>query len=477
MTRRDVGPLIGLGALVAGVLFGQHAGANSASGALLAGGLALAAAWFVDGPARVAVAAVALALLGSASMQRALDGLEHHELVGAVARGETVALGGVLVSDPDGQRFGADALVRIDGVERIVLARASGDDAGRLRVLAAGDHVDIVGRLEPLPRTGFDARVKWDHVVAIVSDTEIRAFTPPQRSLAAVANHAREVVLRGTGPLDAEARALLAGFLLGDDRAIPDDVADDYRAAGLSHLLAVSGANVAFVLLAFTPLLRRMSLLPRTTIAIAIVVAFAAATRFEPSVLRASALATVAILTNFVGRPVSRVRALVLAIVALVVLDPFLLHSVGFHLSCAASAGIALLARPLAARLPGPALIREPLSVSIAAQLGVMPVLLVVFGTVPVLGPFANLLAMPAAEVLGVFGLVASVIGGIVPPVGVVVAPVTTLLVDWITTVAEVTAGVGGELDARGAAVVTIVGWLAMVARRARRPVSDPASR
>ena len=135
--------------------------------------------------------------------------------------------------------------------------------------------------------------------------------------MAAVANRVRDVVLRGTEPLDADARALVAGFLLGDTRAIPDAIAEDYRASGLSHLLAVSGANVAFVLLVFAPLLRRLLLVPRTGVAIVIVVVFAAATRFEPSVLRASVLATVTILTSFVGRPVSRVRALALAIVVL----------------------------------------------------------------------------------------------------------------------------------------------------------------
>ena len=227
--------------------------------------------------------------------------------------------------------------------------------------------------------------------------------------------------------------ALLAGFLLGDTRAIPQPVSDDYRASGLSHLLAVSGANVAFVLVVFAPLLGRLRLVPRTATAIAIVGCFAAATRFEPSVLRASALTTITILATFVGRPVAPLRALALAIMALLLVDPFLLHSLGFHLSCAASAGIAVLAHPLAARLKGPQIVREPLAVSIAAQVGVTPVLLAAFGSVPVITPVANLLAYPAAEALGVFGLAASVVGGVVPPVGTALAPITEALLAWVT--------------------------------------------
>ena len=69
-------------------------------------------------------------------------------------------------------------------------------------------------------------------------------------------------------PLDATHARSLAGFLLGDTRGIPADVIDDYRDSGLSHLLAVSGANVAFVLVVFAPLLRRLSLVRRTAAAL-----------------------------------------------------------------------------------------------------------------------------------------------------------------------------------------------------------------
>src|SRR4029077_11427337 len=173
------------------------------------------------------------------------------------------------------------------------------------------------------------------------------------------------LVLRGTAPLPPTPRALLAGFLLGDTRSVPDPVVADYRESGLSHLLAVSGENVAFTLALFGPLLRRLALGPRTVAAIAIVLLFATMTRFEPSVLRATALALVALGSSFVGRPASSLRALGLAGIVLLVVDPFLLHSVAFLLSCGASAGIAVLSTPIRRRLRGPAWLRDPLAVSL----------------------------------------------------------------------------------------------------------------
>ena len=236
-----------------------------------------------------------------------------------------------------------------------------------------------------------------------------------------------------------------------------------------------SGANVAFVLVVFAPMLRRLSLAGRTAAALSIIVCFAAATRFEPSVLRATALATVTIFATFVGRPVAPLRALALAVIALLLIDPFLVHSVGFQLSCAASAGIACFAAPLARTLPGPRLLREPLGVSIGAQIGVTPVLLATFGSVPVVSPLANLLAAPAAEALGVFGLLACVVGGVLPPIGAVLAPFVELLVAWVSAVAHSTAGLGGELGPRPACEGAAVVCAAFVAGGRPRARHEPA--
>jgi competence protein ComEC len=440
----------------------------------VSGAVGLVFAWVVSGPARAVVAALALALLGTAGMQRALDGLVHHRWSAPVARGDVVEARGRLVSDPDGSRFRTDVLVKIDGARRIFLVRGAGADAGRLRVLDAGDRVTLRGRLAPTPDDLSGERARWRHAVALIDDAELVAFTPPRDLLASIANRFRGTVLRGGRALPPVPRALLSGFLLGDTRGIPDDVADEYRDSGLSHLLAVSGANVAFMLVLVAPLLQRLPLAGRTAAAVATVTCFAAATRFEPSVLRASVLTAVTVFATFVGRPTSRLRALLLAVAVLLLIDPFLIHSVGFQLSVGASVGIALFAGPLAVRVPGPRFVREPFAVSLAAQLGVTPVLLVVFGDVPAVTPIANLLAAPAADALGVYGMLASVAGGIVPPLAPVLQPVTRVLIAWVTGVAHAGAAIGGEMDARAVLLAGAATVIATLARRAlRRPVPD----
>jgi competence protein ComEC len=466
------GVVLGLGALVAGIAAGERVGPASATPLLLVGVAALVAAWFVDGRVRIVVAVLALAVLGAAQTERAVNGLVSSGLRTAVERRAPVTLAGVLVDDPASGRFSTDAYVRVPvgHAHRTLFVVATGDDALRLRVLEAGDRVVLSGRLGPLHPTRFERRARWRHAIGRLDQVEILRLDPAQGALR-LANGLRDVVLRGTAPLAPTPRALLAGFLLGDTRAVPDDVVTAYRDSGLSHLLAVSGENVAFTLALFGPLLRRLPLGPRTVGAIGIVLLFATMTRFEPSVLRASALAIVALGSSFVGRPASSLRALALAVIALLLLDPFLLHSVAFWLSCGASAGIAMLSGPIRDRLPGPMWLRGPLAVSLAAQVGVTPVLLATFGSVPVVTPFANLLAAPAAEAVGVYGMLASALGGVLPPLAPVLQQPSGGLIAWVTGVARAGAAIGVNLDRRGALLVLAVGCgaaAAVVLRRSR---------
>jgi competence protein ComEC len=480
MTRAEAVPVVALLALVSGILAGERAAISppQASVALIGGVAALAASWFARTSARPYVLCGALALLGMATMARAVDGQQHAPLHAAIDRRARLTLAGTVVTDPSGPRFVVSALARVDvdGGTRIVLVSASGDDASYLRALQAGDGIVVTGRLAPLRKTAFDDRARWRHAVARLDDAELDDAAPPD-GLYALADQLRTRVVRGTRALTPTDRALVTGFLLGDTRALPVDIEEEYRDAGLTHLLVVSGGNVAFVLALAGPLLRKLPLSGRTALALLIVLVFAAMTRFEPSVLRASAMAAVALLATFAGRPAPRVRVLAYAVIVVLVIDPFLLRSVGFLLSCGASAGIALVAPGLARRLPGPALIREPLAVSLAAQLGVLPVLLLVFDEVPLVTPVANLFAAPAAEILGTYGFVASAIAGIEPRLGALLHQPTTLLVRWVSGVAHVGASFPVRLDRRstlacvtiGATIASIACLRARTGRRSRR--------
>jgi len=171
----------------------------------------------------------------------------------------------------------------------------------------------------------------------------------------------------------------------------------------------------------------------------------------------------------YLGRPTVGLRVLAFAVAILVLADPFLLHSIGFLLSCGASAGIAVFATPITARLPGPRWLQEPLGVTLAAQLGVAPVLLPVFGSVPLAALPANVVAVPLAGPLTVLGFVTGLAGGAVsswwPGLAAVLQAPTGLLARAMLEVAAVFSRVPVDVDGRAAWSIVAGGALLGAAR------------
>jgi competence protein ComEC len=363
-----------------------------------------------------------------------------------------------LVSDP----AAVDAETRVEvriGSKRVE-AWAHGQAARALTDRLAGERVAMAGQIEPVPPQSR-GRLAARHIAARMSVDRVGAWTagdPASR----LANGVRRTLARGAESLSPSHRALFLGFVLGDDRGQTPEVVDDFRSAGLTHLLVVSGENLAFVLALVGPLLRRLAIGGRLVAAAIVLLFFGLLTRWEPSVLRAVAMVSVSMLAWAAGRPSSTVRLLALAITGLLVIDPLLVHSVGFLLSVGACAGIAVLAKPIADALPGPRPLADALGVTMAAQLGVAPVLVPVFGGVPVASLPANLLAVPAAGPVMMWGIAAGLPAGVLG--GVVARAVclpTGLLIGWIAGVAQWSSA--APLGQLGAAHVLVLGALVVL--------------
>jgi competence protein ComEC len=404
---------------------------------------------------------VAVALTASALGARAWEGLRP-PATGPWAGTAT------LVGDPADVAGALRVDVRIGG--KRVEAWARGSAARALRDRLAGERVSLRGRVQPVPA---DARIRLArrHVGARMT-VDGASFSSPGAVPARLANGLRRTLLRGAQPLSPERRALFTGFVLGDDRDQRPEVTDDFRASGLSHLLVVSGENVAFVLALLAPFLNRFRLTGRLVGGLAVLVLFGVLTRWEPSVLRAEAMAALALLAAAVGRPASTLRLLSLAVAGLVLVDPLLVRSVGFLLSVGACAGIAVLAVPVAARLPGPRSVAAAMGVTIAAQVGVLPVLVPTFGGLPVAALPANLLAVPVAGPIMMWGMAAGLAAGWAGgPVARVLHLPTGLMIAWVAGVAARSAALPlGQLrpwHLVGLAVAALAGVAA--SRRGRR--------
>lgn len=370
-----------------------------------------------------------------------------------------------LLSDPETTASGQRVEVRAG--RHHLEAWARGGAAGALVDRLGGERVWVTGTVRPVPDRA-DWRVARHLAGALEIDRVERwdGGDPASRA----ANRLRRTLADGASGLPDDTRALFAGFVLGDDRDRSALVTDDFRGSGLSHLLVVSGQNVAFVLALAEPVLRRCRLGGRLVATLAVLAAFALVTRFEPSVLRASAMAAVAVAAATWGRDASGLRVLGLAVTGVVLLDPLLVRSLGFQLSVAASLGIVVLAGRLTASLPGPAWLRRPVAVSLAAQVGVAPLLLGAFGGLPVVAPLANLAAAPAAGPISTWGLTAGLVAGAVPSLAGPLHVPTRLLVGWVAGVARLAVSLPlGLLGPVAFAAVVALGLAALWTRRTGR--------
>jgi competence protein ComEC len=348
-----------------------------------------------------------------------------------------------LVDDP--VPFGPSVRAILDRGGHRYVAWARGGDAHRLLARNAGQMLRIRGQIRP----GADAWLRVRHVAGQLVLEEVGDWRPGNR-LTTAANRVRGVLAEGLGALSGPSRALAAGLVYGDDRFLTDQVVDQFRASGLAHLTAVSGQNVAVVLALAGPLLSRLGRLSRAGTVVALVGLFALVTRAEPSVLRAGTMAVVGACTAAAGRPARGITALCASVVGLLLLDPFLVRSVGFALSVSATTGILLLSPWLARHLRGPRGLAQVVAVSLAAQLGVAPVGLLAFGTVEPVGPVANLAAVPVAGLVMVWGSSIGVVAGLVAPVAGLLHLPTRVGVWWVASVARV-----------GAAAPAPVAWAA----------------
>jgi competence protein ComEC len=234
--------------------------------------------------------------------------------------------------------------------------------------------------------------------------------------------HARAERALGEGVPAREAE-LARGFVLGGDDRIDAATVEDFRRAGLSHLLAVSGQNVALLALLVMPLLALLGMPLRTRLvwilaAIAVYVPLAGA---GPSIVRAGVMGALGVLATLAGRRSSRLYALAIAAAVTLAIEPRVASDVGWQLSFAAVLGILALAGPLRAvivsRLGRKGWLRavaDAIAVTVAATLATAPLIAFHFESLSTTTLFANLLALPAVAPAMWLGMLVS-LGAQVP--------------------------------------------------------------
>ena len=228
--------------------------------------------------------------------------------------------------------------------------------------------------------------------------------------------HIRAGLSSACASLFGEHAPLLNAMLWGVKGGISDSVYAAFRSCGIAHILALSGLHVSFVAGALNRLTRRA--LPKVKFYTSIVVLFAycAIAAFPSSLIRASVMSLCSLYAAAAGRRYDMPSGIAFSAIVILLADPAALYSIGFELSFGAVIMISLLMRPvteLLSFLPLP--IAQMAALSVCGTLGTLPLSVYYFGTIPVLGLFANTLILPMVPFVFLSAMAVNLIGIILP--------------------------------------------------------------
>jgi len=444
--------------------------------ALAAAVFALQLAFIRRSRKRLAAAAAALFILGLWRYDAALSGLIHPEKLPP----ETSEFSGTVVAEPRQDIQGTTLIM-----DRIFVSGGSAPLSARMKLtvlrqdvgFGLGDRLSWRCRTRPV---GNDAagdmaadlvlrRLAWQCRLRELPTVLERGDAGAVRT---VLHGFKDRLRRTAGALLPEPEAsFLLGLLIGERQGLPPEMTDAFRQTGTSHILAVSGYNITrlvdivFILCAAVALRRR-----RAAFAVsAVIIAFAAVVGGEASVVRAAFMGCTSLVSVLFARRYDGTIALLLAAALMLAANPFILrHDVGFQLSFAAVWGLHAFGRPLADRLsflPEFLGIRQLTGETLAATLATLPVILHVFGRLPLIGPLVNLLILPLVPWAMAAGAIALITGTVAGPAGMLPAWICALILRVIEGVVNYAAALPltVEIAAGPAVSVMLWGWIILL--------------
>lgn len=305
-----------------------------------------------------------------------------------------------------------------------------GDDAWR--DVPLGATVRTTGRLVPAEDADLAAMLASARAPVVLAEPDVwwRAADRVRSSLRDSVAHRPD-----------DQRVLVPALVNGDDAGLDPGLADDFRATGLTHLLAVSGTNLTLVVGFLLVICRWVGVRGRWLLLVGAlgIAGFVLLARTEPSVVRAAAMGAVGLVGMGTNGRRRGFRALGVAVAVLLLVQPDLAVSIGFALSVLATAGILVLApgwRDALARWL-PRWLAEAVAVPAAAQLACTPLVAAISGQVSLAAVVANLLVAPVVGPATVLGLAGGLVGLVSETASRLFGTLAGWCVAWIVLVAR----------------------------------------
>jgi len=302
--------------------------------------------------------------------------------------------------------------------DRPIPAAGAGDSifiTGKLHALHSYNNPGQPNRRAALAAQGIDARMS-----VVPGSFRVSRHAESDSLLERLArwrDQMRQTLLLAMPGTDA---ALIMGMLFGGYDGIDRQTVREFAATGIVHILSVSGAHIALLAGAVFWLAGRLRLRQEIAAAIAAVtmIGYGFLSGFSAPVIRSVIMGLICMTALALDRRASAKRALALAVLGMLIYQPYNLFDISFQLSIGCTAGLLYLQPVLLAwlrrGLPEP--VAQATAATLAAQLAVIPFLAWYFGTFPLISLLANLLVAPLLEAVILLGLLATLMAGALEP-------------------------------------------------------------
>ena len=274
--------------------------------------------------------------------------------------------------------------------------------------------------------------------ISIIKENDVNIFMQ-------YSNKLRNKIIRITKEiLPEDTEGLMVGILIGENSGISDKISENFRKSSLSHIVAISGSHITYIIVGVSFILTK-SKIPRRgmhIITIIFLIIFMFITRFSPSIVRACIMGIIMLFSKVVYRKPDILNSIALSLLIILIDNPFAIMDIGLQLSYLGTIGIIFLNKPILEFLKKHMnkKIAEVLSVTISAQIAVIPIIAVNFNTISTVFIISNLLAVPLSGAITLFGYANVFIGMIFIELAKKIGFILNILANLLILIAEMTA-------------------------------------
>ncbi len=316
-----------------------------------------------------------------------------------------------------------------------------------------GERITVKGKLkrpEPIERFAYDDYLSVRGIYAVITRGSVSTAEDESMRTATIGDRLFGSLIAIRTRFEGEINqilpephaSLLAGLLTGSRRGIPKHLTDDFRLAGITHIIAISGYNVTIILTLLSGLLFWIPLKKRFPILVIGIIAFCLFVGSSPSVIRATVMGILGLLALQSGRQTTVRLTILWAAFFMLCWNPkYLWFDASFQLSFLAVIGLSELSEPLKKllkRVPETLALKVSLIATIAAQIATLPLTMIIFRQISLVAPITNVLVAPLIPIAMLVGFIATMASFVSTPLGLLIGYVTWAFLQTIIRIAEI---------------------------------------